>query len=157
MRLLALDIATKTGWRTPTDSGTFSVKLKRNESKGMAMVKFRGYVKNLISNDDIDMIVYESPAYVPGRVDSHRSGSNFEGVLIELCEDLGVDCTSFTPNEIKAYAKSTYFALIGEKASGRMNKPKMLEYAKAVFDRGFIDDNHVDAYWLYELTMNELL
>ena len=39
MNILALDIATKTGWKTKTASGTWDLKPNRGESEGMRVVR----------------------------------------------------------------------------------------------------------------------
>ena len=43
--ILALDIATKTGWRTKTSSGVWDLKPNRGESEGMRVVRSKSKVK----------------------------------------------------------------------------------------------------------------
>ena len=154
IRILSLDPATLTGYCTPTASGTFNNKLRSKESSGMKFIKFRAAVKEIITNDDITLVVYEKPG---GRhYNGIRSHANFEGVLLTLCEELKMEYRDYSATEIKAYAKRTYFDLIESKPVGHMTKDKMVEYANVVFDMECIDDNHADAKWLYELAKKEL-
>ena len=44
MKILALDIATTTGWKTETASGTWNLKPNRGESEGMRVVRFKSKV-----------------------------------------------------------------------------------------------------------------
>ena len=48
MKILSLDIATKTGWATDTTSGVWDLKPKRGESEGMRVVRFKSKVRELI-------------------------------------------------------------------------------------------------------------
>lgn len=155
MRILAIDPATVTGWRSPTSSGTFNCKLRSNESKGMKFIKFRSFIKQIIEDDDIDLVVYEKPG---GRhFNGIRSHSNFEGVLLQLCEDMKIEYRDYSATEIKKFAKDTYIEVTQSAVKGQMNKARMMEFALVVYDREFIDDNHVDAYFLYELAKSQLL
>lgn len=145
MRILAIDPATKTGWKSPTASGVIDFKLRSNESKGMKLIKFRSYIKDLIINDEIDLVVYEKPG---GRFfNGVRSHANFEGVLIELCEGLKVQYKDYSASEIKRFATG----------KGNANKQMMIDTAKQFFEENVIDDNHADALWLFELAKETLL
>ncbi len=153
LRILSLDPATLTGYCTPTASGTFSNKLRSKESSGMKFIKFRAQIKRIIQDDEINLVVYEKPG---GRhYNGIRSHANFEGVLLQLCEELGVEYRDYSATEIKKYAKTKYFNLIEAKPHGHMTKDKMVEYANLVFSMDCEDDNHADAKWLYEMALNE--
>jgi Holliday junction resolvasome RuvABC endonuclease subunit len=143
MKLLALDIATKTGWRTATSSGVWDLKPNRGESSGMRVVRFKSKVKELIEIEGITQISYERPAGL------HKSSimvaSEMIGVLMDLCIELGVEYASYSASEIKKFATG----------AGNANKEKMI---RAAIDLGFnvIDDNHADAIHLYNLTIKDL-
>lgn len=143
MKLLALDIATKTGWRTATSSGVWDLKPNRGESSGMRVVRFKSKVKELIDLEGITQISYERPAGL------HKSSimvaSEMIGVLMDLCIELGVEYASYSASEIKKFATG----------AGNANKEKMI---RAAIDLGFnvIDDNHADAIHLYNLTIKDL-
>ena len=69
-RLLALDIATNTGWKTATASGTWNLRPNRGESEGMRVVRFKSKVRELIDLERITIVVYERPG---GR---HKPGTS---------------------------------------------------------------------------------
>lgn len=154
LRILSIDPATITGWRSPTTSGVFNCSLRSNESKGMKFIKFRAYLKQIIEDDDINLVVYEKPG---GRhFNGIRSHANFEGVLLQLCEDMNIEYRDYSATEIKKYAKEKYIEVTHSPVKGHMNKDKMMQHALVIYDREFIDDNHVDAYFLYELAKSQL-
>lgn len=143
MKILALDIATKTGWRTATSSGVWDLKPNRGESSGMRVVRFKSKVRELIELEGITQVSYERPAGL------HKSSimvaSEMIGVLMDLCIELGVEYASYSASEIKKFATG----------AGNANKEKMI---RAAIELGFnvIDDNHADAIHLYNLTLKDL-
>jgi len=143
MNLLALDIATKTGWKTRTASGIWNLKPARGESEGMRVVRFKSKVKELIDIEDINIIAYERPAGL------HKSSimvaSEMIGVLKDLCIEKGLELSCYSATEIKKFATG----------KGIANKEKMIQ---AAIDLGFNpeDDNEADAIHLYNLACNDL-
>ena len=145
MKLLALDIATKTGWKTETASGVWDFKLKRGESYGMRLVRFKSAVSEIISLEKIDIVSYEIPV---GRfAASTMCATEMIGVLNVICAEMGVEVTSLSASEIKAYATG----------KGNCGKPAMIQAAKEKYpDIHIIDDNHADAIFIYDLTKSNL-
>lgn len=144
MKILSLDIATKTGWATSTSSGVWDLKPNRGESTGMRVVRFKAKLKELIELEQINLVAYERPA---GR---HKSSimvaSEMIGVLMDLCTSKGVEYASYSASEIKKFATG----------KGNAGKPLMIEKAKQRFtDIEIIDDNHADALWLLEMVKKE--
>lgn len=144
MRILALDIATKTGWATNTSSGVWELKPNRGESVGMRVVRFKSKLREIINLEDIELVVYERPA---GRhKNSIMVASEMVGVLMDTCIDLKVNYASYSASEIKKHATG----------KGNANKDKMVEAAKAKFHTTtIIDDNHADALWLLDMCQSE--
>lgn len=142
-KILALDIATKTGWRTPTSSGVWDLKPTRGESAGMRVVRFKAKVKELLSLENINIVSYERPAGL--QKSSIMVASEMIGVLMDLCIELGIEYCSYSAKEIKKFATG----------NGNAGKPLMIQAAR---DLGFevIDDNHADAIHLYNYTNQEL-
>lgn len=143
MVILALDIATTTGWRTPTASGTWNLKPNRGESESMRVVRFKSKVREMIAMEGITLISYERPAGM------HKSSimvaSEMVGVLKDLTVELGIDLACYSASEIKKFATG----------KGNAKKDAMIEAARAL---GFnpIDDNEADAIHLYNLTIKDL-
>lgn len=145
MGILALDIATTTGWATAHASGTWNFKPKRGESEGMRVFRFRATVKEIIQSSDITVVSYERPA------GQHKSSimvaSEMIGVLKHLCEELKVNYASYSASEIKKHWTG----------KGNANKEAMIAEAKKRFPQlEIIDDNHADALALYDLTKTDL-
>lgn len=142
-KILALDIATNTGWKTTTASGVWNLKPNRGESEGMRVVRFKSKVRELIAMEGINLVSYERPAGM------HKSSimvaSEMVGVLKDLCIELGVELASYSATEIKKFATG----------KGNCGKPEMIEAAKKL---GFNpqDDNEADAIHLYNLTIKDI-
>lgn len=144
MNILALDIATKTGWKTKTSSGVWDLKPNRGESEGMRVVRFKSKVRELINLEQINLISYERPAGL------HKSSimvaSEMIGVLKDLCIELKIDLACYSSSEIKKYATG----------KGNANKDEMI---KTAIKLGYNpkDDNEADAIHLYNLSISQLV
>lgn len=142
-KLLSLDVATKTGWKTASASGVWDLKPNRGESEGMRVVRFKSKVRELIVLEGITIISYERPAGM--HKGSIMVASEMIGVLKDLCIELNVDLACYSASEIKKHATG----------KGNANKDAMI--AKAV-ELGFNpkDDNEADAIHLYNLSVSDL-
>ncbi len=144
MKILSLDIATVTGWKTETASGTWNLKPNRGESEGMRVVRFKAKVRELIQAESITLVAYERAAGL------HKASiivqSEMIGVLKDLCISLGIELAAYSATEIKKFATG----------KGNANKTAMVQAAQAL---GFnpSDDNEADAIHLYNLVFHELL
>jgi len=144
MKILALDIATVTGWKTETSSGTWNLKPNRGESEGMRVVRFKAKVKEMVELENISLISYERPAGL--FKSSIMVASEMVGVLKLLCIEKGIDLACYSATEIKKFATG----------KGNANKDAMIQAAK---DLGFnpSDDNEADAIHLYNLTKKDTI
>ena len=141
--ILALDIATKTGWKTRTASGVWDLKVNRGESESMRVIRFRAKVKELIELENINLIAYERAA---GRYKSSIIvESEMIGVLKLLCNELNIDMACYSATEIKKFATG----------KGNANKEAMIEAAKEL---GYNpkDDNEADAIHIYRLCEKDI-
>ena len=144
MNILALDIATKTGWKTKTSSGVWDLKPNRGESEGMRVVRFKSKVRELINLEQINLVSYERPAGL------HKSSimvaSEMIGVLKDLCIELKIDLACYSASEIKKFATG----------KGNAKKEEMI---KSAINLGFNpkDDNEADAIHLYNLSVSQLV
>ena len=107
MRIIALDTATKTGFaiyseKELTESGVHDFTKKRGESNGLLFIKFRLFVKNLISVVKPDVVIYEQA--------HHRGGAatelcvNLTGRVQEVCEEMGVEYMVCRTTVLKKHA-----------------------------------------------------
>lgn len=144
MNILALDIATTTGWKTRTSSGVWNLKPNRGESEGMRVVRFKAKLKELITIESIQLISYERPAGL------HKSSimvaSEMIGVMKDLCVESGIDLACYSSKEIKKFATG----------NGNASKSDMINSARNL---GYnpSDDNEADAIHLYRLTVKDIL
>lgn len=154
IRILALDPATKTGWKSPTSHGVFNLKLRSNESKGLKFIKFRSKIREVMLKDNITIVAYERPG---GRhYNGLRSHANFEGIIMTACEDMEIEYRDYSAGEIKTFAKETWIEMFSLPHKGHVKKEHMIKYAEECFGIEIIDDNHADALWLYALAESEL-
>lgn len=143
MKILALDIATNTGWKTESSSGVWNLKPNRGESEGMRVVRFKSKVRELIKLEGINVVSYERPAGF------HKSSimvaSEMVGVLKDLCIEMGVDIACYSATEIKKFATG----------KGNAKKEQMIQEAVKL---GYSpqDDNEADAIFLYLLSVKDL-
>lgn len=143
MKVLALDIATNTGWKTQTASGVWNLKPNRGESAGMRVVRFKAKVREIVELENITLISYERPAGM------HKSSimvaSEMVGVLLDFCIENNIEVACYSATEIKKFATG----------KGNANKQAMIQ---AAVDLGFnpTDDNEADAIHLYNLTLNDV-
>lgn len=144
MVVLALDIATTTGWKTPTASGTWNLKPNRGESESMRVVRFKSKVREMIAMEGITLISYERPAGM------HKSSimvaSEMVGVLKDLTVELGIDLACYSASEIKKFATG----------KGNAKKDAMIEAAKEKYGYTGDSDDEADAIHLYHLTLKDL-
>lgn len=144
MKILALDIATVCGFRTETTSGVWNFnKVKRGDSYGMRLIRFKSSVREILDLEEIDIVVYERPAGM--FKSSIIVASEMIGVLIALCEEKGIQYTAYSATEIKKFATG----------KGNAKKEDMIKAAIAL---GFnpADDNEADAIHLYNLAKKDL-
>ncbi len=141
MKILAIDQATKAGWAvSPQVSGMWDLKVLRDESAGMRLIRFRAKIREIIELEKIDLVVYER---VSGRFKASISVSaELAGTLKVICEDSKIEYRAFSPKEIKQHATG----------KGNCNKEAMVAAAKLKWPSiDIIDDNHADALWLLSL------
>lgn len=140
MNILALDIATQTGWTVlqrggRITGGSESFAPKRGEAYAQRWLKFRQFLSDTREqHGGIHVVYYEHATQGPGQ---HQAALVFGGFLAMLqvwCEVNRVRMVGIQPATIKKHWTG----------KGNAKKADMIEVAKA---KGFhpIDDNHADA------------
>lgn len=152
MNILALDMATVTGWATLIDgrieSGVQDFTKKRGESNGMLFMRFTGWLYALgfdfAGKSRFDLVVYER---------AHHRG----GAATELCVGLMTRAQEFA-TRIGAEYMAVHTATLKKYATGKGNagKPEMVSWAAAKVNRFITDDNESDAIALLYYAMDEL-
>jgi len=149
MKVLALDLATTTGWaynQPSINGGVWDLKPKRGSSEGMKQIKLRAMMQDFNKTiGGIDLIVYEKPA---GRfINGVISVAELVSVVKVFCEDEGIEYTSYRPTQIKKWATG----------KGNSNKAKMSEEAKSRWPNiNIIDDNMADAMLMLAMAQEDL-
>jgi len=153
MKILALDPATHCGWclwdGTQYLSGTWDLSVRRDESGGMRLVRFRGKLAEVFREcAPIDAVVFEAARNGnPKMQGALVVQSELQGVLKLFCEQAPVEYRGYSPSEIKRHATG----------KGNANKLTMLAAARAKWaGYAFADDNEADARWLCNLARQEL-
>lgn len=144
INILALDVATHTGWCTKTAHGTWDFSLKRDESAGMRLVRFKAKLREMCALEEINLVTFElSQGFHQNAVIVQ---SELHGVLKLYCEENKIDYRSFAPSEIKKFATG----------KGSANKEKMVEAAQQMYGYFGNDDNTADAMHIFHLTKKSL-
>jgi len=145
MKILALDVASKTGWCNDTASGVWDLRPKRDESKGIRLVRFKAKLNELIKLERPDIVVFERSSGF------HQNAvivqSEFHGVLKVTLEEHELEYRAYSAGEIKKHATG----------KGNANKEMMVKaYIERVGSEP-VDDNHADAFFLHDLAKGDLL
>lgn len=144
MNILALDIATHCGWATKTASGVWDLSLKRGDSYGLRIVRFKAKVREMLDIEEIEIVSYERVAGL------HKAAiivaSEMVGVLHDLCIEKSVEITAYSAGEIKKFATG----------KGNANKAQMVQAAREKYGYTGDSDDQADALHLYHLTDADL-
>lgn len=147
MKILALDIATTSGYSSSTgESGTFNCSFKKGESGSIRLLRFRNKVNELLDLIQPEIVAYERSA---GRnTHSIKTQSEMIGVLTIMLEDRNIQYASYSPSEVKKFFTG----------KGNASKDDMVKTAKKKFPEiEIIDDNHADSLAILELAQSDLL
>ena len=148
--ILALDLATATGWalrdaRGVVTSGVMTFSLRRGESSGMRLLRFRRWLREVLGGE-VRLVAYEQPIIHRKRRQLNASvAHNLEGVLLPELEGR-VDYVSPTPAEVKKHATG----------KGNASKALMIDAARARWGIEVQDDNEADALCVLAWTLDEI-
>ena len=148
--VLALDLATATGWalrdaRGAVTSGTEHFELRRGESTGMRLLRFRRWLREVLT-PEVQLVAYEQPVIHRKRRQLNQSvAHNLEGVLLAEIEGKA-DYACPTPAEIKKHATGR----------GNANKEAMVQAAQARWRRPVEDLDEADALCVLAWALDEI-
>jgi len=150
MKILSIDLGTKTGWAVIDQCGTISfgtwnLKPDRWANLGARCFHLKTNLQDIHKRlDKIDMIIYEEVRRHMGTDAAHCYGALL-GALQEFCELNKVACESVPVGTIKKHATG----------KGNASKAKMIEAAKA---KGWNvkDDNQADALWILDWKLEQI-
>jgi hypothetical protein len=150
VNVLALDLATRTGWALSEDgrieSGVESFEIARHESRGMRFVRFNRWLVKLVDTRR-PLVVYEQAHQRGGAATEVAAG--FITRVHEFCALHDLDFSSVHTATLKKWTTG----------KGNAKKPDM---AGAVYARGWLpasvtDDNQVDAVALLRYALAEIV
>ena len=145
MKILSLDIASKTGWCIDMNLyGTWDFKTRKDESMGMKLIRFKAKLKEIYKLENFDIVAYERPAGRHAHAIIHQA--KLIGIVEKFCEENNVEYKSYSASEIKKFATG----------KGNANKQQMIDAAKAKYDYLGDDDNEADAIHMLYLIKDEL-
>ena len=137
--VLALDIASRTGWCTSIAHGVWDLRPKRDESKGMRLIRLNQKLREIISSMQINFVVFEMAAGL--HHSSIATESEMIGVVKLFCEQNGITYRSYTPTEVKKFATG----------KGNASKDLMILSAKDKLGYDGFSNDEADAMWLYKM------
>lgn len=143
LNILALDVATSTGWCTATASGTWSLGAKRDESKGMRLIRMKAKLREVVDAEQIDVLVFERSQ---GRnQNAVIVQSELHGVVKLFCEENQLEYRAYSPKEIKLAATG----------KGNASKQAMIDACVSKYNHTPIDDNEADAIHMWHLAQSD--
>jgi Holliday junction resolvasome RuvABC endonuclease subunit len=144
MNILALDLATRTGWaHSCGESGVQDFTARRGESPGMRWLALRAWLNRVLDMAPTDLIAYEQ-AHHRGGAATHCAHAMI-GVVESVAAERHIEITNRHTGTIKKFA-------VGK---GNADKKAVCDAAEARWSN-VIDDNHADALWLLELVKCEM-
>ena len=140
MNILALDLGTKCGYASKNNSGVWHLKPSTHESAGERYRKFGMLLREHISVNCIDFVVYEEVHRHIGTEAAHVYGG-LVAILQCVCAEHMVEYKGVGVGTIKKHATG----------SGSASKEEMVKSAiQKMKSVNVIDDNHADALHLLD-------
>lgn len=147
MNILALDLATKTGWALKEDGkleyGLQVFDVKRGESPGMRFLRFNRWLREVAVR--VELIIYEQAHNRGGAATEIANG--FTTRVQEFCAEHGIEHSSVHTATLKKFATG----------SGRAGKEEMVQAAQKSLGYQGNDDDEADALWLLEYARKEIV
>ena len=143
-KILALDIATVTGWASDGFSGTWNLKPARDESAGFALLRLRAKLEEAIKLTGATIVVFERPAGIHKA--SIISQSEKHGITKAFCEENNIPYRAYSAKEIKKFIT----------CNGNASKQAVIDAVNKKYNLSIADDNEADAIALYHLAVEDL-
>lgn len=138
-QILALDIATKCGYYSVHEGGTWNFTESKQRNDNKQHQAFRDSLMDYIQKYDIRQVVAED-INVNNHFCDMRKLSEFRGILLEVCDRLNLP----EPLYVNVMTLKKYTT-----GDGHADKNKMMEFCFKRYGITPIDDNHSDAVCIY--------
>lgn len=149
MKVLALDLATRTGWALGNarafESGYETFDLRRGDSPGWRYLAFTRWLEEIIRPGELGLVVYEQP-FVMRSGHAAEIAMGFSTRVQQRCAEMTLDHTAVVGSRLKKWVTG----------KGNAKKPEMVE-AVARRWRRVDDDNEADAVALLQYALAELV
>ena len=139
MNILSLDMATLTGWAiglTASRSGVEKFDVPRGASPGTRYLRMTSWLIKTITENKIDLIVYEMPHQRGGAATEIALG--FAATVQQVCAHMNVEHFAVRADTVKIFATG----------KGKAKKEEMIVQCAAKLGLVAEDDNHADALWI---------
>jgi hypothetical protein len=147
MKILALDLATRTGWALRysgrIESGMQDFSPRRGESPGMRYVLFRKWLYEI--SGGVNLIVYEQNFRRGGHATEVAAG--FSTRVQEFCAEQQIEYTTVNAMTLKKWATG----------SGKSDKTAMIAEAGKLVGTLSLDDNQADAILILNYAEKEIV
>lgn len=146
--ILGLDPATKCGWSMgATIGGVWDCSIRRDESGGMRLLRFKAKLVEIHKATPINLIAYEAARHAaPGMGGALVTQATLQGVLLLWATENDIPYRPYSPTEVKKYATG----------KGNSGKPAMLAAADIRWPGiRWVDDNHVDATFIWQMAAED--
>ncbi len=151
-KLLAIDLGTDTGWAWSSngkqidESGHWNFTVKKDESTGMRLIRFRGKLNEILKTVGVDLIVFENTVQQFQRRAGAHVQAELQGVMKLWCEENNIQYKGYFPKEIKKHATG----------KGTSKKEAMILAAQKKWKRVFESDDEADARWILDLAIKDM-
>jgi Holliday junction resolvasome RuvABC endonuclease subunit len=152
-KILALDLATKTGWATnaPEYSGVENFRNSTRDSRGMIYVRFGKWFNEMLESYTPSLIVYEQLHLRGAAATELLTGllGQMERCIEEYCynRNTKIEHASIHSGTIKKFATG----------KGNASKEQMMKSYYDRFGKDPEDDNECDARFLLELSKEKFI
>jgi Holliday junction resolvasome RuvABC endonuclease subunit len=150
MKILALDPATKFGFaHSSGPAGTWDLSIRRDESRGMRLIRLHGKLTEILQGVGVDLVVFEAARNAgPKMQGALVVQAELQGVLVLWCEQRKIEYKGVSPSEVKKHATG----------KGNANKHAMIAAAKKRWPDAIIeDDNMADALWILDMAQTQIV
>jgi len=149
LKILGLDMASKTGWGVVIargqlmESGVQDFTKKRGESNGLMFLRFRKWLRDFCDLLNPDLIAYEQAHFRGGAATEICVGLQTRAQ--EIAAERGIESAPVKTNTLKKWATG----------KGNAGKEEMITAAGKFMHRPPIDDNEADAVLVSLWAANE--
>lgn len=148
--ILALDLATSTGWALSKDgkvtSGSIRFEVARGESPGSRFRRFRAWLLGRLATDRPEVIAFERPMAVKSAA-AAQVLYGLVAVVLEIAEGAELDTLTVAPPVLKKHATG----------KGNADKAAMTTAAAIRWKRPGLDQpDEADALWVLDWAQGQL-